>query len=158
MLLLLEIIGEYNKIGSKSKFGGKFRSSHQRFCKKGVLRNFTKITGKHLCQSLRPATLLKKRFWHRCFPVNFAKFLRTPFFRTPPVANENKKFSHSTPMTNTSRCILRESLFWFSNACRITNWQGNFSVWKFLCIPRETFALDSVLKPQLSQLKLNFWQ
>ena len=27
----------------------------------------------------RSATLLKKRFWHRCFPVNFAKFLRTPF-------------------------------------------------------------------------------
>ena len=27
-----------------------------------------------------PATLLKKRLWHRCFPVNFGKFLRTPFF------------------------------------------------------------------------------
>ena len=27
-----------------------------------------------------PATLLKKSLWHRCFPVNFAKFLRTPFF------------------------------------------------------------------------------
>ena len=27
---------------------------------------------------LRPATLLKKRLWHRCFPRNFAKFLRTP--------------------------------------------------------------------------------
>ena len=26
------------------------------------------------------ATLLKKRLWHRCFPVNFAKFTRTPFF------------------------------------------------------------------------------
>ena len=26
------------------------------------------------------ATLLKKRLWHRCFPVNFAKFLRTLFF------------------------------------------------------------------------------
>ena len=26
-----------------------------------------------------PATLLKKRTWYRCFPVNFAKFLRTPF-------------------------------------------------------------------------------
>ena len=25
-----------------------------------------------------PATLLKKRLWHRCFPVNFVKFLRTP--------------------------------------------------------------------------------
>ena len=29
---------------------------------------------------LRPATLLKKRLWHRCFPVNFANFLRTPLF------------------------------------------------------------------------------
>ena len=28
---------------------------------------------------LRPVTLLKKRFWHRCFPVNFVKFLRTRF-------------------------------------------------------------------------------
>ena len=28
---------------------------------------------------LRPATLLKKRLWNRCFPVNFVKFLRTPF-------------------------------------------------------------------------------
>ena len=25
------------------------------------------------------ATLLKKRFWHICFHVNFARFLRTPF-------------------------------------------------------------------------------
>ena len=29
---------------------------------------------------LRPAALLKKRLWHRCFPVNFAKFLRAPIF------------------------------------------------------------------------------
>ena len=28
----------------------------------------------------RPATLLKKRLWHRCFNVNFVKFLRTSFF------------------------------------------------------------------------------
>ena len=50
------------------------RSSHQRCSvRKVVLTNFTKFTG------LRPATLLKKRLWHRCFPVNFAKFLRTPF-------------------------------------------------------------------------------
>ena len=45
--------------------------------RKGVLRNFAKFTGKHLCQ--RPATLLKKRPWHRCFLVNFVKFVRTPF-------------------------------------------------------------------------------
>ena len=37
------------------------------FCKQGV------------SAGLRPAILLKKRLWHRCFPVNFANFLRTPF-------------------------------------------------------------------------------
>ena len=30
------------------------------------------------------ATSLKKRFWHRYFPVSSAKFLRTPFYRTNP--------------------------------------------------------------------------
>ena len=29
----------------------------------------------------RPATLLKKRLWHRYFPVNFAKFHRTTFLQ-----------------------------------------------------------------------------
>ena len=29
--------------------------------------------------SLRPAISLKKRLWHRCFPLNFGKFPRTPF-------------------------------------------------------------------------------
>ena len=53
------------------------------FCEKLVLENFAKFTGKHLSLSLRlrPATLLKKRPWYRCFPVNFAKFSRTPFYK-----------------------------------------------------------------------------
>ena len=54
---------------------------------KGVLRNFSKFIRKQLCQSpffnkvagIWPATVLKKRVWHRCFPAHFAKFLRTPF-------------------------------------------------------------------------------
>ena len=32
-------------------------------------------------RGLSPATLLKKTLWHRFFPVNFVKFLRTPFYR-----------------------------------------------------------------------------
>ena len=32
-------------------------------------------------RGLMPATLLKKSLWKRCFPMNFAKFLRTTFFR-----------------------------------------------------------------------------
>ena len=90
---------------------GIVRSSHRRYSvKKGVLRNFSQFTGKRLCQSPflnkvaglnKPAALLKKRlwrrcfpvnfagrifikkrlFWHRCFCVNFAKFLRAPFLQ-----------------------------------------------------------------------------
>ena len=71
-----------------------YRSSRpELFCKYGVPRNFVKLTGKHLCQSLffnkglRPATLLKKRVWHRCFPVNFCKISKnSPSYRAPPVA------------------------------------------------------------------------
>ena len=36
---------------------------------------FNKVAG------LRFAALLRKRFWQRCFPVNFAKFLRKPFLK-----------------------------------------------------------------------------
>ena len=32
------------------------------------------------CKIHRLATLLKRRLWHRCFPVNFSKFPRTPLF------------------------------------------------------------------------------
>ena len=42
---------------------------------KGVLRNFTKLTGKHLCQCF---------FFNKVAglkPVNFLDFLRTPFLK-----------------------------------------------------------------------------
>ena len=53
------------------------------------VRNFAKFTAKHLWLSLffnkvaglRPVTLLKKRLWHKCFLVNFVKFLRAPFLK-----------------------------------------------------------------------------
>ena len=45
------------------------------FCKKGVLRNVAKFTGKHLCQSL----FLNKVAGLRGFQVNFVKLLRTSF-------------------------------------------------------------------------------
>ena len=70
------------------------RSSHRRCSvRKGVYRNFAKFTEKHLCQSLffnkvaglSLPTLLKKRLWHRCFPLKFAKFLRPPFLQITSV-------------------------------------------------------------------------
>ena len=46
----------------------------------GFHKKWSKNTAKKApFTGLRPATLLKKRLWHRCFSVNFAKFLRTPF-------------------------------------------------------------------------------
>ena len=61
-------------------------SHHRCSVKKDILRKFTKFTGKHLRQSLffnkvagTACNFIKKRPWHRCFPVNFAKFLRTAF-------------------------------------------------------------------------------
>ena len=51
-----------------------------------ISQNSQENTCARVCSRFQPATLLKKRLWHRCFPVNFAKLLRTLFYRTPPVA------------------------------------------------------------------------
>ena len=63
------------------------------FCKEGVLRNFTKLTGKHLCQSLL--------FWDKdslnveaqAFSCEFCEISKNTFLhRTPLVAtSENTK-------------------------------------------------------------------
>ena len=47
-----------------------------------LIPTFGEVTGEFA--ALRPATLLKKTHWHRCFPENFAKFSRTPFLLFPP--------------------------------------------------------------------------
>ena len=68
------------------------RSSRPKmFYRKGVLKNFTKFTGKYLCQSLffdKVAALRQvsdtTRLRHRCFLVIFAKCLRILFlYKTP---------------------------------------------------------------------------
>ena len=65
------------------------------FCKKGVLKNLAKFTGKHLCQSLffnkvtgcETYNFIKKEDLAQVFPCELAKFLRIAFFyRTIPGA------------------------------------------------------------------------
>ena len=89
--LTVDIINYLSDISNEiyySFFTTIYRSSRPEVLrKKGALKNLAKFTGKHLRQSLffnkvegvRPATLLKKKPWHSCFPVNFVKFLRTSF-------------------------------------------------------------------------------
>ena len=70
--------------------GANVRSSRPDvFCKKVFLKISPNAQEKTCAQSLfynevaglEHATLFKKRPWHRCFPVNFVKFLRTRFFK-----------------------------------------------------------------------------
>ena len=50
---------------------------HKIHCEVPVLESLSyKVTG------LRPTTLLKERFGHKCFPVDFMELL---LYRTPPV-------------------------------------------------------------------------
>ena len=62
-----------------------YRSSRPRCSVKkvflGILQNSQESTCTRVSFLIksRAATLLKKRLRHRCFPVNFAKFLSTPF-------------------------------------------------------------------------------
>ena len=49
----------------------------QLFYKKGVLRNFVNFIGKHLYRSLFLIELQAQRLKHRCFLMEFVKFLET---------------------------------------------------------------------------------
>ena len=54
------------------------------FCKKGILRNFTKFTGKHLRQTL---FFIKKVSLAQVFSCDFCEISKNTFFcKTPPVA------------------------------------------------------------------------
>ena len=132
--------------------GSKYTSQKQPpevFCKKGVPINFAKITGKHLCQSLFfnevggvwPAALFKKRLWHRCFPVDFEKFLRTPFLKS------------------TSGRLLLTSLFWkYLKKERFCNYNLTRSLPKLKILSLQKLLLKllvAILEPsQTSKMEL----
>ena len=64
------------------------------FFKIGFLKNFAIFTKKHpvleslfnKAADLKAFEFFKNRLQHKCFSVNIAKFLRSYFYGTPPVA------------------------------------------------------------------------
>ena len=53
----------------------------RRFSAEKVFWKYMQASQESSCATiLRPATLLKKRLWHKCFPAKFPKFLRTSIF------------------------------------------------------------------------------
>ena len=96
--------------------------------KKDLLRKFAKFTGKNLCQSLfliklqasRPATLIKTRLWHRCFPVNFAKFPRNFFLKKNTSDGCFCKSGYSSHDNRDSSIFMwyyQNSCFWKNSTC-----------------------------------------
>ena len=84
------------------------------FCKK-VFPEILKIQGKtpvpgtFFQRNCRP----KSSLWHRCFPVNLAKFLRTPFLT---------EHLQRLPLEKVARCYLLH-IFKCSNFLSWLNWQ-----------------------------------
>ena len=93
------------------------RSSRQEvFCEKGVLRNFIKFTGKHLCQSLffnkvvdlRPATcnFIKKETLAQMFSFEFCEISKKTFFyRTPLLAASSTLIISFIAVLSRRRCV-----------------------------------------------------
>ena len=58
-----------------------FRSSHQRCSmKKGILRNSTKFTGKHLVSCLKACNFIKKETLAEVFSCEFCEISKNTFF------------------------------------------------------------------------------
>ena len=97
----------------------------------------------HKFAGLRPAALIKKGLRHSCFPVNFAKFSRTPILQKLLVATV-QYFSKSSSFS-TSQYGLK-----FLNVVRSDSFHGFLMMWlslvdiywnfrEFLCSKWPTF-------------------
>ena len=94
------------------------------FCKKGVLENFAKFTGKHLCQSLFLIKRLRHEAWNfikketlaQVFTCEFSEISKNTFFyRTPPVAASVSYIQYGTCcmvsfLLETFTCVINFSL------------------------------------------------
>ena len=88
---LCEISNEFYSVQFPSEriLGWDRNSRPEVFCKKCVLRDFAKFTGKHLYQrlffnkvaGLEACNFIKKETLAQVFPVNLAKFLRAAFLQ-----------------------------------------------------------------------------
>ena len=78
------------------------------FSKISVLKNFAKSPGKHLWESLFFNKVAGLRPWQKYFPVNFAKFLRTPFLQ-----NTSGRLLLNKPLTiHFDKILINNNFFW----------------------------------------------
>ena len=53
----------------------------QRCSVKKMFLEISQNSQENICSRVSFLIISKKRLWHRCLPVNFVKFLRTPFYK-----------------------------------------------------------------------------
>ena len=75
------------------------------FCKKGVLRNFSEFTGKHLCQSIffnkvEGLNFIKKETLAQVFSYEFCEISKNTFSYTPPVVASEAARKHEELVKN----------------------------------------------------------
>ena len=136
-----------------------------------VIKNFAMFIGKHLCWSvffnkykgLKACNFNKNRLQHKLFPVQFAKFLRTPFF-TEHVRRLLLEISCELPLN----CIWEQRMVSFrgtyvhSSACFVL-----LRVFRFFLFPYFLFFFFSYFhswillvfgfEVSLSMLKIKQW-
>ena len=108
---------------------GLFSSSHRRCSVKKKIQNFANFTGKHRCWSLTQAcNFIKKKLQQWCFPVKFAKVLRTSIFKNncerlllfvspqSTIANSSGKLRLDETLTECKLSFIKQNYFIRSNA------------------------------------------
>ena len=114
--------------------------------------------------------------WHRCFPVNFAKCLRTLFsiehltwllLQLLPMSSSHRitffilrARSNEVELINSKNCSeLRENLFWRNVLSHVKIWRKDFINWFFCSCGASFFLLkvkDSLI-PLKHGKKLKWW-
>ena len=116
------------------------------FCKKMYSQKFCKIHSKTLVpepEACNFICLYFKRLWHRCVPVNFAKFLKAPFLQ------------------NTSGRLLLEKPLYFNmdliyqSQCKVYGF-GHLQIHSFISKAFFTTQTPCCLTFQLIQLQMLF--
>ena len=99
----------------------------------------------------RSATLLKKTLWHRCFPVNYAKFLRTCFLQNQLQNTSRRLLLYLPPITATTVNVSDVCIsFKFKRFQRIWFWYLIFITlslvllffWCFFCLSQFCFIFS----------------
>ena len=93
---MINSLNRFSKLGSLERGVGTVEAvSRRSSVKKGALRNFPKVTGKHLCQSLFfnkvAGNFIKKETLAQVFSCEFCEISKNAFsYRTTPVAASEK--------------------------------------------------------------------